>query len=177
MPRTGFDRFCWLVLFSGIVSAGVLCASGTAEKKGAGIDKAAGREMAYRARIELVTRLYGPIDALRASGKGQHALLKLAELIRTYPGEAHGHILQGAILMDMGAFDEAVSSYTEGVRLNGDYIDKNSPLSRRGEIQRLVTDGLQQARERSLANPDNRSAAQTLQRLNYLKSRLAGGCE
>jgi hypothetical protein len=77
----------------------------------------------------------------------------------------------------MGAFDEAVSSYVEGVKLNGDYVDAKSPLSRRTEIQRLVDEGLKSINQRAAASPDNRSLAVSRQKINYLKSRLAGGCE
>jgi hypothetical protein len=77
----------------------------------------------------------------------------------------------------MGALDEAVSSYVEGIKLNGDYVDRKSPLSRRPEIQRLVDEGLKRLASRAAANPDNRSLAASRQKIYYLKSRLAGGCE
>jgi len=177
LSRVSFDRFCWLTLSAAVVSIVVLLARGDRGEQVAGLGKAAEKEMAYRARIELIRNLYGPIEALRSNGKSQEALLKLDELLRKYPGEAHGYILQGLIQRELGAFDEAVVSLVAGIKLNGDYLDDKSPLSRRAEIERLVTEGIQRVAERAAATSGNRSTAATLRSLNYLKSRLAGGCE
>lgn len=147
------------------------------EKRFAKSDKSLERELAYRARVELINQLYAPVEKLHKDGNNQTALLKLDELIRKYPAEGHGHILQGAILLEMGALDEAVTSYVTGVKLNGDYVDVKSPLSKRTEIQRLVDEGLKMIGQRSSANSANTSLAASRQKLNYLKSRLAGGCE
>lgn len=180
MCKDIFDKLCWLFLLIILISlAALLYRQGgtTGEKRTAGPSKALERELANRARIELLTSLYAPVENLRKEGNSQTALLKLDELIRKYPAEGHGHILQGEILTGMGAFDEALSSYVVGIKLNGDYVDAKSPLSRRAEIQRLVDDGLKDIGQRASANPDNRSLAASRQKLNYLKSRLAGGCE
>jgi hypothetical protein len=180
MFKDTFDKLCWaclaLVLIALVVLLGMK--AGTGEGKAVtGLDKAVEREMAYHARVELIAKLYGPVDGLRKEGKNQEALLKLDELVRKYPGEAHGHILQGEILREMGALDEAVASYVAGVKLNGDYLDDKSPLSRRGDIQRLVEEGLKSVGARAAANPGNRTIAASLHKVNYLRSRLAGGCE
>ena len=174
-----FDKITWLLLAVVIAAlAAVLAFShGTEGGRSAGLGKAVEREMAYRARVELIGKLYGPVDELRKAGRNQEALLKLDELIRKYPGEAHGHILQGEILRDMGALDEAVASFVEGVKLNGDYLDEQSPLSRRAAIQAVVDEGLRSIGSRAAANPGNRSLAASLGKINYLRSRLAGGCE
>lgn len=174
-----FDKITWLLLAVVIAALVALPAMnhGSGDGKAAGLGKAAEREMAYRARVELIGKLYGPVEDLRKAGKSQEALLKLDELIRKYPGEAHGHILQGEILREMGALDEAVASFEAGVKLNGDYVDAKSPLSRRGAIQGLVDEGLRSIGGRAAANPGNRSLAASLAKVNYLKSRLAGGCE
>jgi tetratricopeptide (TPR) repeat protein len=180
MYKDVFDKLCWLFLLVVIISLVALLFnnSGTGnEKKVAGSSKSLERELVYRARVQLITQLYAPVESLRKEGNNQTALLKLDELIRKYPSEAHGHILQGEILLGMGAFDEALSSYVEGVKLNGDYVDAKSPLSRRTEIQHLADEGLKNINQRAAANPGNRSLAAVRQKLNYLKSRLAGGCE
>ena len=180
MCKDIFDKLCWLLLLVVLISLAVLLYMNNGnedEKRAAGPSKALERELAYQSRAELITRLYAPVENLRKEGNNQTALLKLDELNRKYPSEAHGYILQGEILMGMGAFDEAVSSYVEGVKLNGDYVDAKSPLSRRAEIQHLVDQGLKNIGQRITANPDNRSLAASRQKLNYLKSRLAGGCE
>lgn len=180
MCKDLFDRLCWLFLLVVLLALVFLLFNNNGmrdEKKAAGSGKALERELAYRARVELINQLYAPVDILRKAGNNQTALLNLDELIRKYPSEGHGHILQGEILLVMGAFDEAVSSYVEGVKLNGDYVDAKSPLSRRPEIQRLVDEGLKNIGLRVSANPGNRSLAASRQKLNYLKSRLAGGCE
>lgn len=181
MLKDAFDKITCVLLAVVIVSlvllVGVYTGGNGGKRTAAGLDKAVEREMAYRARLELVGKLYGPVEELRREGNKQGALLKLDELLRKYPGEAHGYILQGEILREMGAFDEAMASYVEGVKLNGDYLDERSPLSRREEIRRLVDEGLKSAGARARANPGNRTAAGSLQMVNYLKSRLAGGCE
>ena len=180
MFRDTFDRLCWLFLITVVVSLAILLymdVGAGSEKRAAGQGKTLERELANRARIELIAGLYAPVENLRKEGHDQTALLKLDDLIRKYPGEGHGHILQGEILLGMGAMDEAVSSYVEGVKLNGDYVDAKSPLSRRAEIKRLVEDGLKNNAQRATADPGNRTLTASRQKLNYLKSRLAGGCE
>ena len=180
MLKDSFDTFCWLLLVVVVVSGGWLLfdnRTGHQEKRPAGTNKLLEREMANRARMELIGKLYDPIELLRKEGNAQTALLKLDELNRKYPGEAHGHILQGEILWGMGALDEGISAFVEGIKLNGDYVDAKSLLSRRADIQRLVDEGMKSVTQRSASQPDNRSLAMVRQKLNYLKSRLAGGCE
>lgn len=180
MFRDTFDKLSWLFLIAVVVSLAVLLylddRTGSGNRSRAP-GKALERELAYRARIELITTLYAPVEKLRRDGSNQTALLKLDELIRKYPGEGYGHILQGEILLSMGALDEAVSSYVEAVKLNGDYVDAKSTISKRAEIRHLVEEGLMNIDQRSAANPDNRTLAAFRQKINYLKSRLAGGCE
>ena len=175
-----FDRISWSLL--ALIVCVLLVVLGMnsgmeAGKSGAGLSKSLEREMAYRARVELIDKLYAPVEELRKGGNKQSALMKLDELNRKYPGEAHGHILQGEILKEMGALDEAVASYVEGVKLNGDYLEDKGPLSRRLEIQKLVEDGQKSIGSRAAANPGNRSLEASLHKVNYLKSRHAGGCE
>lgn len=180
MNKHVFDKLCWLLLAVVVISLGALLykdKGAGGQKHSVGSGKALERELTNRARIELINSLFAPVEILRKESSEQAALLKLDELIRRYPTEAHGHILQGEILLKMGVFDEALSSYVEGVKLNGAYVDAKSPLSRRPEIQRLVDEGVQGVVRRASANPGNRSLAASRQRVNYLKSRLAGGCE
>ncbi|MBT1072521.1 hypothetical protein [Pelotalea chapellei] len=179
MCKDSFDKFCWalLAVALSVLVAVLVLNGGRDNKSGSGPNKALEREMAYYARVELINKLYGPVDKLRSAGSNQEALLKLDELNRKYPGEAHGHILQGLILQNLGAPDEAIASFVEGIRLNGDYVDDKSPLSRRREIQRLVDTSAKDITARIAANPGNRTLAGQLQKINYLKSRLAGGCE
>lgn len=181
MAHDRFDRFLLIVSLAAVIAlAGVMKANNTASAGRNGskdLNKALEREMNYRARIELINKLYEPVETLRKGGHNQQALLKLDEINRTYPGEAHGHILKGLILREMEAADEAVSAFVDGVKLNGDYVDDKSPLSRRADIQRLVNEETKRIAARSSANPGNSSVTALLQKNNYLKSRLAGGCE
>lgn len=174
-----FDKALWLIILGSL--AALLITSNDFKRVGHTVakerNKAIDREITYRARVDLIKKIYEPAEVLYADGHKQEALLKLDDLLRAYPGEAHGYILQGRIQRDMGAHDEAISSFVEGVKLNGDYVDDKSPLSCRPEIQSLVDQGKKSIVARLAANPDNRSAAVVLQRINYLKSRLAGGCE
>ena len=70
---------------------------------------------------------------------------------------------------------EAAASFARGVRLEGGYVDKNSPLSRREAISRLVEAEL--ARLRNTAPTSDPSHSSKLKEIRYLQSRLAGGCE
>ena len=117
------------------------------------------------------------MQELRDEGRAQQALLKLEEIARRYPGEAHGLVLRAALLREMGVLDRAIASYVEAVRANGDYVDANSPLSRRTEIRQLVDQGLDFFRPRAREHADNAAFAAALKNLYYLQSRLAGGCE
>lgn len=179
--RDRFDILLWLGLALSLAGVALLfllgAPRGSEARNRASVDKALERAIVYQARVAFLQDLYGEVEALRAAGNGQTALLKLEELSRQYPGEAHGMILQGAILAEAGALEEAVKNYVRGIRLNGDYIDEKSPLSRRTEIRQLVDRGLQTLGARARAHPDNRSVAAALKDVYYLQSRLAGGCE
>lgn len=174
-----FDKILWLLLGTVLVALTLVLWQGQHQDAALakGNNRAMERELANQARVVLLQKLYGPVEELRQKGELQNALLKLDELSRQYPGEAHGYILQGEILQQMGVLDAALASYVAGIRLNGTYVDRNTPLSQRDALQRLVAAGERDIAPKAKANPNNRSLATTLANLNYLKSRLAGGCE
>jgi hypothetical protein len=175
------DKILWLLLGVMLITLAFLLSQGTrrdaGQPAGGVANRAMERELSYQARVALVQKLYGPVEESRRKGELQTALLKLDELSRRYPGEAHGYIIQGEILQQMGLLESALASYVAGVRLDGEYVDRKSPLSHRDEIDRLVTEGDRGIVGRARANPSNRALATALGNLNYLKSRLAGGCE
>ncbi len=178
------DRFDWLLvalLAAATISLLVLLATKSPDAGGsranASITKAMEQQMATQARVAFLQKLYAPVETMRTAGDLQGALFKLDELARTYPGEAHSFILKGEIQHQLGADDEAIANYVQGIKLSGDYIDRNSPLSRRDDIQRLVDTAGRTIASRFHANPDNASLATAMKNVNYLKSRLAGGCE
>lgn len=180
LPKSLFDKLLWLGLFllAGTLVVLVARAAAPDEKGGTqALDKALERAMAYQSRVALIRELYGPVEALLQAGQDQAALLKLTEIEKTYPGEAHGQMLKGGVQARLGAVDEAVASYAAGVKLRGDYVDKENPLSRRNEIGKVVENGLRTVSARLAVNPDNRTAKATMKQLYYLQSRLAGGCE
>jgi tetratricopeptide (TPR) repeat protein len=180
MFKDVYDKLLWALLGATLIALVVLLSgkgTGADGNNSAVLNKALERQLAYQARVDLIRKLYDPVESLRRSGDFQTALLKLDELARTYPNEAHGYILKGEILAKMGALEEAVASYVEAIRLNGDYVDKKSPLSRRPEIQKIADDGLRVIGGKARNNPDNRSLAEAMKNVNYLRSRLAGGCE
>jgi hypothetical protein len=181
MPGDFVDRLHWFVLTAAVAAlVGLLAFAAPRQGEAtptAGSDKALERQIAYQARTALLQQLYGPVEALVQAGRPQQALLELEALGRSYPGEAHGQILKGEILRGMGALEQAAASYVAGVRLNGDYVDRQSPLTRRAEIRQLVDAGLATVGPRAAANPENASLAAALKDLRYLQSRLAGGCE
>jgi len=180
LTRGLFDKLLWLALLV-LAAALVLVVVRSVGSKGSVenkvLDKAMERAMTYQSRVALIRELYHPVETLLQAGQDQSALLKLAEIEKTYPGEAHGQMLKGGVQARLGAIDEAAESYATGVKLRGDYVDKENPLSRRDEISRFVESGLQTVSLRLAANPDNRTAQATMKQLYYLQSRLAGGCE
>jgi len=180
LPKSLFDKLLWLALFISAGTLAILVVHSADSEGQAGVktlDKALERAMTYQSRVALIRELYGPVEALLQTGQDQAALLKLTEIEKTYPGEAHGQMLKGSIQARLGAVDEAAASYAAGVKLRGDYVDKENPLSRRNEIGRVVESGLRTVSARLALNPDNRTAKATMKQLYYLQSRLAGGCE
>lgn len=180
MAKGLFDKLLWLALAILAGSLVVVMASSSRPGEQAGtkaLDQALERTMAYQSRVALIRELYGPVETLVQAGQDQGALLKLAEIEKNFPGEAHGQMLKGEIQARLGALDEAVASYAAGVKLRGDYVDRENPLSRRNEIGQVVEKGLQAVSARLALNPDNRTAKATMKQLYYLQSRLAGGCE
>lgn len=180
MFKDRFDKLCLalsLASLAAIVVLLVVSQSEPGKKQAAGLGKAAEREQAYRARVELIGTLYGPVEALRKAGQTPQALLRLDELLRKYPAEAHGYILQGELLSDSGARDEALAAFVQGVKLNGEYLDVTSPLSRRAAIASLVAESQKRVAAGLDESPSNQSLQALQSKINYLKSRLAGGCE
>ena len=133
------------------------------------------QKLAAQARARMLQQLYEPVERLRAEGQYAMALLELAQLQRSYPGEPYGELLRGELLLLSGARDEAVAALSLAVKGNGDFIDDNSPLSKRSLVADLVSRGLPLYAE--LARAGNASARGSLQALRFLQSRLAGGCE
>lgn len=179
-PKDFFNRGLWLALFllAGALLVIVTTTSRPGSQAGAqALDKALERAMIFQSRVAFIRELYGPVETLLQSGQDQAALMKLAEIEKTYPGEAHGQMLKGSIQSRLGAIDEAVASYAAGIRMRGDYVDPENPLSRRSEIAKVVENGLRTVSARLAASPDNRTAQATMKQLYYLQSRLAGGCE
>jgi len=135
------------------------------------------RELSDQARMTLLDKLFSPVTAAMQAGQYQEALLKLEEVNVRYPGEAHGFILKGEILEKMGVADKAAASFVKGIKLNGDYIDRRSPVTRRELVGKIVDSQLPAATARYRSAPGNPTMKENLANLNYLKSRLAGGCE
>ncbi len=179
MLRDRFDRAVLLGLLVVVAAFGwqLVSSPGESGDRSQAAERIVAQEIAHQARISFLQRVYEPVEELRAAGKSQQALLKLEEIARNYPGEAHGLILRGAILQEMGALEEAIASYVEALQRNSEYVDERSPLSRRTEIGQLVDQGLATLRARARANPGNPSVKAALTNVYYLQSRLAGGCE
>jgi tetratricopeptide (TPR) repeat protein len=160
------------------MAALLLTASGEDSRlRPAALDKTMERELRFQARAAFLQKVYAPVEALIEAGNPQAALLKLDELGRSFPEDAHGFILRGEILRGMDVLDQAIANYVKGLKLDGDYLEEAGPLSRRTEIRQLVDQGLRKLAPRARSNPDNRSLATAVRELHYLQSRLAGGCE
>ena len=179
MFRDRFDYILGAALALLLVALAGLFLGGAGADRGPRqtVDRGLERESQARARVAYLDQLYAPVVALQEAGQDQQALLKLQELERSYPGEAHGEMLRAASLYRLGALEEAVSATARGIRLRGDYLDRRSPLSRRPAIEALVKEAVPRLGERARSNPGNSSLASALKEAYYLQSRLAGGCE
>jgi len=135
------------------------------------------RELSTQARTALLERIYAPVTAAMQAGQLQEALLKLEEINTRYPGEAHGFILKGEVFSRLQLFDKAAASFVKGVQLNGDYIDRASQVTVRPAVEALVKAQLPKAAALYKRSPGSPAQKEYLSDLNYLKSRLAGGCE
>lgn len=176
--RDRFDILIYAGLLVCVVALGLLLIPGQKQDSSAAlIDKALEQQIAYRARVDFLHKLYQPVEDLRVQGQASVALLKLDELARQYPQEAHGEILHAEILIERGAVSEAIDHYVRAVRLNGDYVDKVSTLTRRHDIKQLVETQLPAFVSRARKKPQNISLQNSVTGLYYLQSRLAGGCE
>jgi hypothetical protein len=177
MKLDRFDKI--LLLLAGVTILGLafLVVRAVPGKTTAVDSRGMERELAVQARLALLDKLFAPVTAAMQAGQYQEALLKLEEVNVRYPGEAHGFILKGEILNRLGAGDAAVASFVQGVKLNGDYIDRRSPVNRREIIAGLVDSSLPRAITGYRNAPANQTLKVNLANLNYLKSRLAGGCE
>ncbi|PLX93976.1 MAG: hypothetical protein C0621_06300 [Desulfuromonas sp.] len=176
-----FDRFDRIIGLALAVTAIALTAL---LWRGAGDDARSGRSnpqlekrLAQQAKSALLQKIYGPVEQLREKGALPEALLKLDEIARQMPGEAHGVMLRGEIQYQLGALNEAITSLSAGVRSEPLYIDAGSPLSRRNLIEEVVRLGMKQVAPQAKSAPENRRLNQALTNLYYLQSRLAGGCE
>ena len=180
MLRDRFDLLMIAALAAVLLVTGVLLAGvspGESKRELSAVNRQVEREMLYQARVAFIERNYSPVIALRDSGALPEALLKLEELGRTLPGEAHNDLLSGDLLLRMGQFDRALTKLAAAVRNNPDYVDAASPLSQRPLVESAVTEGLPLIRDRLRSQPDNRTLAQVVKDGYYLQSRLAGGCE
>lgn len=167
-----------LLVLCAVALAGLLSGTGSqASQRDLTVDKALEQEIAYQAKVSFLERLYAPVIELRDSGHSESALLKLDELSRQYPDEAHGETLRGEILLQLGARQKAISHLARAVRMNGDYVDQHSPLSRRTLIERLLDEELSKVKQQAATSNASRSLQATLKDLYYLQGRMAGGCE
>lgn len=172
-----FDKILATLLFLTILGLVALVARSLPDKTTRIDSRSLERELSAQARAALLDRLYAPVTAAMQAGQLQEALLKLEEINVRYPGEAHGAILKGEIYSRLELFDKAAGSFVQGVKLNGDYIDKNSRVTVRDTIEKLVAIQLPIAAAGYRKSPGNSAQKEYLANINYLKSRLAGGCE
>jgi len=173
MNRDYLDKALWLTLI--IVAVSALALAPTLRTNSSNLDslssaKANDQQLLRSARLSIIQKRYEPVEAFIKSGQHQQALLKLEEISRSYPADPHAFILRGELLFKMGAAAEAAASFAQGVRLEGAYVDRNSPISQREAINNLVESEL--SRVKSNPGPQSR-----VNDLRYLQSRLAGGCE
>ena len=167
-----------LILLLGLlVTAGSLLLHGALTPAAKVPNKVQMRALQTQARLLFLQNTYGSVEQLIAEKRWSEALLKLEELAGRYPTEAHGAMLKGTVLAALGADAQAIASYAAAVRLDGTYVDRQSPFSRRDELARLTSAGLAKFAAQGEGQSSDSAIPQILRDLHYLKSRLAGGCE
>lgn len=177
MKLDRFDKILYLLFALTVTTLAILVVRSLPGKTIAVDARTMELELATQARIALIDKLFAPVTAAMQAGQYQEALLKLEEINVRYPGEAHGFILKGEILNRLQSFDGAAAAFVRGVKLNGDYIDKRSQVSRRDIIEQLLATSFPRVVASYRSAPGNAALREQLANYNYLKSRLAGGCE
>lgn len=124
------------------------------------------RPFLVNARLLFLQSTFGPVEEKIRQGKGEEAAMLLEELSRTHPDEPYGLLLKGRILAARGAGPEAIASYAEAVRREGGLVDERGLFSARREIEGVIA-----SFARTSLPPRARRD------FDYLRSRLAGGCE
>lgn len=178
MFKDRFDILLGVLLLACVITIGSLLIGGgsLATQQGLTVDKAIEQELAYQAKVNFLDQLYAPVSDLQSLGKPEAALLKLDELSRRYPNEAHGELLRGEILLQLQAVPQALIHLSRAVRMNGDYVDQFSILSRRPLFERLLTEQLALFKAKTTTQSSS-TLRVALQNLYYLQGRMAGGCE
>jgi hypothetical protein len=173
MTQDNLDKSLWIALFIVVATAFALpffTLNNSSTPSSISSTRANDQQLLREARLFMIQKRYEPVETLVKAGQHQQGLLKLEEIARAYPADPHAHILRGELLSIMGAPVEAAASFAQGVRLEGGYVDKNSQISKRESINRLVESEL-------LKHKSNPASQSELKNLRYLQSRLAGGCE
>ncbi|PLY04445.1 MAG: hypothetical protein C0624_05750 [Desulfuromonas sp.] len=175
-----FDLLMLATLVGLLLGIGVLLLGGdTSREPGTApaFEAALQQKLLRQARFEHLEQLYRPVSEALRTQRYPEALLALDEISRSYPGEPHGLMLKGEVQLTMGAVNEGVVNVASAVRRDADYLEEESPLSRRSLLEQLVMEELPRLRELLRDNDPSPVQLRTLQELRYLQSRLAGGCE
>lgn len=130
-----------------------------------------------RAQAAFLAETYVPVEQLIAEDRLGEALMRLEQIERDIPGEAHTALLRGGLLVRQGALVEGVAEYVRAVKARADYIDRRSPLQRRDEFELLLQSALPVLQQRLQQGAKSPSLDRAIRDLRYLQSRLAGGCE
>lgn len=156
-----FDIMMVTVALAALVSLAVTVASSPVSH-----DPGKERSSLVTARLLYLQSTFGPVEEKIRQGRWEEAGMLLQELSRSYPDEPYLLLLKGRILAARGAVSEAIASYAGAVRRDGALVDERGVFSARREIERVVA-----AVDRTALSPGPRRD------FDYLRSRLAGGCE
>ncbi len=135
------------------------------------------QQLMRQARLDHLAAIFRPAQQALTEQRYSEALLTIEEIARSHPGDPHGLMLKGEVQLQMGALHEGILNIARAVRLDSEYLEPQSPLSRRPLIEQLVSDELPRLRESMRAADPSPGQLKALQELRYLQSRLAGGCE
>jgi len=101
----------------------------------------------------------------------------LEKLKKKYPGRHEVWALSARFLETVGKNQEALSHYARAVRLNSDYLEKDSPIFLGHRIKSLTNNVLEDLilkKRKSGLSPEE---VEYVKIAYFLRRRLAGGCE
>lgn len=118
-----------------------------------------------------IDRRVGEIRDAIAANALERAQLLLKEALSDFPQEGRFYMLQGDVFLRRQDTLNAIKWYARAVRLEPDFVDRNTPLFQGRKIN-VVLDEVLKGMERGEVSPP----AEIKKEIYYLTRKLAGSC-